>query len=84
LFGFPLVVFAGAGGSDGEDPLAFRGPSGADVVPVPDDEGGLGGVVGEQVGLEGGKVERPSVGPCLGDQGLGSTACSSEGAEVTE
>ena len=39
----PLGVLAGAcGGGGGEDAFGFVGPAGADVVPVADDEGGLG------------------------------------------
>jgi hypothetical protein len=43
-------------------------------VPVADDQGGLGVVVGEEVGLEGGQVQGSALGPGLCDAGLGAAA----------
>src|SRR3954447_6066016 len=78
----PLGVLAGSrGGRGGEDTFAVGGPSRADIAPVADHQGGLGVLVGEQVGLEGGQVQGPAAVSGLGDQGLRATSSPTQDAE---
>ena len=70
--GDPAGMFAGTGGGgEREGAFGFGAPADAGVAPVTDDQGGVVLIVGEEVGLEGGQVQRPAVVAGFGDQRLG-------------
>src|SRR5665647_2580323 len=77
-----LGVFAGASCCGfGQGDVSLGLPAGADVLPLTDNESGCVFVVGKELRLERGKVQRFPSPLGLGRDGLPAFACSTQSAE---